>query len=147
MHRITGVFLPARIIHSLSRLMNKKINHHISSAAGITTVTLMAVLILFSSCAIHKALKAHFEIPVTASLETGKVAVANGAACQAVFDVHQTTHQTKKPTALDVFIIPFQDLLQTKAGITNNNISHAPPRPPSENIPIYILYRKIKVLG
>ena len=128
--------------------MKFKIKQNKHNVSGFLTLTLLAVFVLFSSCAIRKSLQAHFDVPITKSFNVARASVSNSDSCKGAVELNTINHQLKEQHAgLDLFIIPLYAWPQSAVILQHHLYPPSAVLCNSVDVPLYILYQNMKVFS
>ncbi|PTX19379.1 hypothetical protein C8N40_104110 [Pontibacter mucosus] len=109
-------------------------------------LALLVGLLLFSSCKLRVPLQEYFQTPVSASLNLAKATVGTQTPCYVVSETTPAKSIQKKYHLLPLLAVLRQEITLPVAGTACRSISQYFSRGSlSEPIPLYILYRKMKL--
>lgn len=110
---------------------------------------LVVLLMLLAPCRVRHSIQSQLEVPVTKALNVSKAALSTGAACQlsAELVAQSNTSSKTNPDWGIPFLLP--DALQQVSPIAGGSGQKqvVAARHQASDIPLYILYRKMRVLS
>jgi hypothetical protein len=127
--------------------MSNKGHHKVKSKINLPILVVLAVLILFSSCSVRKSIQTQLDIPVTSQLSPSKAVLTGEQHCE-YSDNATLLDQAKKigfklpigflPSILNLYL-PASERIEQQA-IRVSEVGFVP-----DKVPIYILYKKMKL--
>lgn len=120
---------------------------YLKRKSKIPVLILLAVFTLLSPCTVGKALQAQFDIPVTKKLNPSKTALASPAQCE-YSDYGTAINPGQKNDFEQAHdFLPFSSisLLSYSQGLEHQSLSISTGWCIVSKIPIYILYKKMKL--
>ncbi|WP_092105021.1 hypothetical protein [Pontibacter chinhatensis] len=113
---------------------------------SLLPLALLVGLLLFSSCKLRVPLQAYFQTPISASLNLAKATVGTQAACQVVSEATPAKSLQKKQHLLPTLAVLPQEKVMPAPNAALQSISPYFARGNiSGELPLYILYRKMKL--
>lgn len=128
-------------------MMKYKITYKQKRAAGLIELAFLAILILFTSCNTRKSIQAFLDLPATQSLNVSKTTLNDGSFCSGLSEILTViNHDKENYPSPDFATFSHEDFSPILNSSGNNKALILSGRIPEEPTPLYLLYRKMKVL-
>ncbi|MFZ6052620.1 hypothetical protein [Halocola ammonii] len=120
-----------------------KLEKYQKSAVAILTVG-MVMLVLLSSCDLRKSFTSYFDLPFVKALNVSKTTISSSHCDLSTQSQDEVTVQS--PKTFSPFAIPVERVSSLFSHLSVKNIPlFSPPDESTQQIPIYILFKRLKV--
>jgi hypothetical protein len=127
--------------------MSDKGQYKVKSKIRLPILVVLAMLTLFSSCSVRKSIQTQLDIPVTSQLSPSKAILTGEQHCEYSDNVTLLDQANKTGFKLPVGFLPSSSNLYLPAPerIKEQAICVSEVGFVSDKVPIYILYKKMKL--